>query len=474
VSKRLLPAGDLQGLSPWATELAQTFVLLSSDIALVLDDKGVIQDVAQGGSVPMAPTAHEWIGQPWADTVTGETRDKIALLMQEVSSTGQSRKREINHTSRNGGASIAVSYTAVQLGQGGPVLAVGRDLRSTAAIQQRFLDVQQEMERGYWRARQAESRYRLLFQVATDAVLVVDAADMHILEANQGASALFELGAEQIVGRPASFGFERHSRGPVDELLQTARRSGQPAEIRARLAGRASATTVLATPFRVDDAMRLLVRVRNIEVPGSAADLNTTLARLVDSTSDGVVVTDPSGRILVANPAFLQLVELATETQVKGRPLMDWIGVSDSRLEELIVQVRREGVTRRIASQLLTANAQLSEVEISAALLTEGDQESIGFTIHHVAPRPSLVHALDPLAVTIEGLTARLGSTSLHDLLQETVQMARQHFVRAALQRCGQDRAAAALLLGITSDSLLQSQVPSPAPGAGELPGASG
>jgi transcriptional regulator PpsR len=453
VSERPIPAGNLQVLSPWATELAQTFVLLSSDIALVLDDRGVIQDVAQGGAVPMAPAAHEWIGHPWADTVTGETRDKIALLLQEVNSTGQSRKREINHLSRSGDASIAVSYSA---------------------IRQRFLDVQQELERGYWRARQAESRYRLLFQVATDAVLVVDAVDLNILEANQGASDLFELSADQMVGRPASFGFESLTRGPVDELLQTARRTGQPAEIRARLAGRVGATTVLATPFRVDDAMRLLVRVRNLDVPGSAADLNATLARLVDSTSDGVVVTDPRGRILVANPAFLQLVHLATEAQVKGRPLMDWIGVSDSQLEELIVQVRRKGVTRRIAAQLLTADARLSDVSISAALLTEGDQESIGFTIHYVAPRPLPVQDTEHLTQALDVLVARVGSASLPDLLEETVRMARQHFVRAALERCGQDRAAAAALLGITADQLVQVQMPDGAPNAVKRPGASG
>ena len=63
------------------------------------------------------------------------------------------------------------------LGRDGPVLAVGRDLRAVSAIQQRFIDAQQAMERDYWRQRQAEARYRMLFQVATDGVLVVDAED---------------------------------------------------------------------------------------------------------------------------------------------------------------------------------------------------------------------------------------------------------------------------------------------------------
>ena len=39
---------DLSPLSPWAPELAQAFVTLASDIALVLDERGVIRTVAQG------------------------------------------------------------------------------------------------------------------------------------------------------------------------------------------------------------------------------------------------------------------------------------------------------------------------------------------------------------------------------------------------------------------------------------------
>ena len=76
-------AGDLSALSPWANELAQTFVSLASDIALVVDAGGVIRNVAQRGGDPLAPAAAHWIGQPWADTVTGETRRKVELLNLE-------------------------------------------------------------------------------------------------------------------------------------------------------------------------------------------------------------------------------------------------------------------------------------------------------------------------------------------------------------------------------------------------------
>jgi transcriptional regulator PpsR len=441
-------APDLQALSPWARELAQTFVTLASDIALVLDPQGVITDVSQAGQNPVAPTAREWIGRAWSDTVTGETRAKIDALLEDVAAHGLSRRREVNHPG-TGGGSIPVAYTAVRLGIGGPVLAVGRDLRATAAIQQRFLEAQQDIERGYWRARQAESRYRLLFQVATDAVLVVDAATMQIVEANQAASLLFDLPLAELRGRGATFGFERASRPAVDELLLSARSTGRAGEIGARLVGRVQLTSVAATPFRADDGMRLLVRVRGIDASLSNGELSRTLARLVDGTRDGVVVTDSSGAILLANPAFLALVGQRAETEMRGRALAGWIGAEAAAFDALLQQVRLHGIARRVESRLRAGDGHVA-VEVSAALLTEGDQECIGFTIHPLATLPIAPAAVEPLRAGLAQLADRLGEQPLAVLMQQAGGLVERFLLQAALERSGDDADAAARLLGLT------------------------
>jgi hypothetical protein len=66
------------------------------------------------------------------------------------------RRREINVTGQSS-ADVPVAFSGLRLGDGGPVLAVGKDLRSVAAIQQRFLDAQQDLERGYWGKNQADA-----------------------------------------------------------------------------------------------------------------------------------------------------------------------------------------------------------------------------------------------------------------------------------------------------------------------------
>ena len=454
-----VPQPDLAALSPWAPELAKTFVSLSSDIALVIDENGVIRSVAQGGGEPIAPGACDWVGRAWIDTVSGETRPKIENLLKEVAATGIARRREVNHP-LTPGISIPVAYTAIRLGTGGPVLAVGRDLRAIAAIQQRYVDSQQEMERGYWKVRQAEARYQLLFQVATDAVMVVDAESLLIIEANQAACELFGAGAEQLLGRHASFGFEHHSRGALNELLARARTSGQGVEIRARLQGTMTTTSVAATPFRTDDAMRLLVRVRTNDASTASASLSKTLARLVDDARDGVVVTDSSGRVLLANPAFLALVQLGSEAEVKGQPLIGWLGLAEPSLAALVPQVRRDGIARGIEASIRRADGSEARVEISAALLTEGDQECIGFTIHATAKVAATAQAepSNTLRAGLEALAAQLGVIDLPGMLREAGALAERHFVQLALQRTGGDLAAAALLLGTSRDRLVRLQ----------------
>ncbi len=143
------PPADLQVLAPWAPELADTFVALSCDIALVIDGLGRIVNMAQHDAHPIAPGG--WIGRDWRDTVGADSRDKVEQILHEVAAAGQARRRELNHPLAVGGPT-PVAYSAARLGLQGPTLAVGHDLRAQAALQQRFLAAQEALERSYWNA----------------------------------------------------------------------------------------------------------------------------------------------------------------------------------------------------------------------------------------------------------------------------------------------------------------------------------
>ena len=364
-----------------AQPLADGLIALANDIALVISAQGRVLYVAKGGSVALATFAQHWLGRKWSATVEGENCQKIAQLIKETLSIGTGRRREINHLT-SGRGTVGVAYTALRLGPKGLLLVVGRDLGVIASMQKRFLDAHQQIEHSAWNARQAEARYRQLFLVATDAVMVADAHSLEILEANQAACELFELPASALIGRLASFGFEKASRASLGAMLTRARDQGLGSEIAVRLLGKVTPTRISISPIGVDESMRLMLRVRTIEFPGTAANLEVTLARLVDSIHDGVVVTDSRGTILIANPSFLRLASMNNERSVKGRPLLDWIGLSEHEFASLLAQVRTQGISTRLITRLLGANAQVRQIEVSAARVSEVEQDCVGFTIH--------------------------------------------------------------------------------------------
>jgi hypothetical protein len=148
---------DLQVLAAWAPELADTFVALACDIALVIDAEGRIAKLAQHETHPIAPPS--WIGCDWAQTVSPDSRPKIMQMLADVAATGHARRREVNHPDAIGGPA-PVAYSAARLGETGPMLAVGHDLRAQAALQQRFVAAQEALERSYWNAQQQRAPAR--------------------------------------------------------------------------------------------------------------------------------------------------------------------------------------------------------------------------------------------------------------------------------------------------------------------------
>jgi len=453
LAKQPSEADKLGVLSTLAPEMASAFASIASDIALVIGPDGVIRDVALGAR-PLMPSSESWVGRRWADTVTSETRRKIEQLLEEASTAGVSRRREVNHPSASG-TDIPVAYAAIRLGEGGPVLAAGRDLRAIAAIQQRFVDTQQEMERDYWKMRQSESRYRMLFQVATDAVMVIDGESLQIVEANQAATRLFDLSLEHLVGKPATVGVDRHSRPSLEELLAMARATGQPAEIRARLACRIAAVDISASPFRGDSGLLLLLRARAVETQQASSATAGKLADFVECMPDAVAITDSSGRVITANPAFLELCRASGEMQVKGRALGDWLGAAPGEMAAILAQVKSHGVAPRLVAAMRHGDGAVDDVEVSAALLADDDQECIGFTIRPAATGNAAAKSRQQtLGDAIARLAERAGDVPLRELLLAVTDLAERQFIQEALRRAGGDMARAAAALVMTRESL--------------------
>jgi transcriptional regulator PpsR len=463
-------------LSDLASEVASTVVRVAGDIAIVVGEDGVIRCVAEGPA-PLHAAGQTWVGHSWADVVPAETRAKVTLLLQEAQQFGVSRRRELNLRAPEGG-DIPVSWAAVRLGDHGPVLAVGRDLRAISAIQQRFLDSQQDLERDYWQRRHAESHYRKLFDVANDAVLVLDAEHFAIREANPAAAALFRQSEQQLSGLPLRPLIEPALQAALDELLITARATGRAAEVRLRLDGTATPIDVSATPFRSDGQLCLLLRAR----PALAAsDDQQSAIDFIGHTPDAVVVTDVTGRVQWANPAFVALSEAPDERWLQGRSIAEVLGDEQRQWAALLARVRARGVVSQARLLLRVPGEAPVNADVAATLLAEGEQEQIGFTLRRFDEAPAVTaptraetavaatataaaaadanadpgRAAQLLAQDLSPLLLRMGHVGLPELLAQATEVAEAHLIQAALRKSGDSVEAAAALLNLPTAALL-------------------
>ena len=249
-------------------EAAGALITAAADVSLIIDAKGVIRDIAFGSDelARELADAGQWVGRSWVDTVGADSRSKVESLIEEARSNAETRWRQVNHASSRGG-DIPVLYSTVQIGRTQRMVAVGRDLRAIATLQQRLVDAQQSMERDYWRLRHAETRYRLLFQMASEAVLIVDSATQKVVEANPAADHLFGEGGRAVVGRTFPQGLDTESTEGIQLVLARVRSSGRADDVRVRMADGRHELLMSAFLFRQEDASFFLVRLASPGTP---------------------------------------------------------------------------------------------------------------------------------------------------------------------------------------------------------------
>ncbi|MGQ0595564.1 MAG: transcriptional regulator PpsR [Gammaproteobacteria bacterium] len=446
-----------QSLGELDTEAAATLITAANDVALVVDGKGVIRDLAFGSEETSIEGYGTWLGQPWTETVTIESRPKIeAILRDAAAKTTTAKWRQVNHPSSRG-ADVPVLYSAVRIGDQGRVVAIGRDMRPIAALQQRLVDAQQSMERDYSRLRSAETRYRLLFQIASEAVLIVDASSRKITEANPAALKLLGEDAKHLVGLTFPRGFDAESTIALQSLLTAVRASGRADDVHARLVEGTRELIVTATLFRQDSSAHFLIRLSPSkgDVTASLPAPASSLLEAIERSPDGFVVTRPDGRILSANRAFLDLAQLVTEEQARDESLERWLGRRGVDNNVLTAALQQHGAVRLYATTLRGEYGLVTEVEISAVSVPDSEHPCLGFTIRNVARRlQAAPRSPRALPRSVEQLAELVGRVALKDLVRESTDIIERLCIEAALELTGDNRASAAEMLGLSRQSL--------------------
>lgn len=443
-------------------DTAATVIAAASDVALVVDEEGVIRDLAFGTQELASEGYRDWLGKPWVQTVTVESRPKVEALLQEIATDQPTPWRHINQAI-TGGDDLPLMVSAVGMRRAGRskvvgrAIVFGRDLRANMALQQRLVSAQQSMERDYWRLRHMETRYRSLFQVASEAVLILDSNTLKLEEANPAAQRMLGEGMRK-PNWSLFDSFDDTAAAAVQAMLAGVRSSGQPDHVHVALSDGRGVHEVAASLFRQEKASHLLVRLsaQRTATPADALDSERMLMRLVDSAPDAFVVTDPEGLILTTNHAFLELAQLTTADQARGASLERWLGRTGVDLRVLINNLRQRGAVRLFASSLRGEFGSTSEVEISAVAVVDGQLPCLGFTIRDVGRRLTGTDTRGAREVprSVGQMTELVGRMPLKDIVRDTTDLIEQLCIEAALELTADNRASAAEMLGLSRQSL--------------------
>jgi transcriptional regulator PpsR len=445
-----------RSVEPLDAQGAASLIEAVSDIALMVDRNGVIQDMSV--SIEDLPAEHyaSWVGQHWAEVVTIESRSKVQSIIDGAVQGVVPRWRHVNHT-LSAGSDLPIMYSAMRMGERGRILAVGRDMRAQASLQQRLVEAQQVLERDYWRLRNVETQYRLLFDMAVEAIVIVDAQSLRVVEANAAATELFGLSAKKAAGHVFPFGLGEKGLRDVTTLLAKVNTGVAVGELRVRAEMGKPELTIIATPLKQEGTQLIMVRARVGRglVASNDSPVRSLVVQAVQRGPDGFVVTDLEGRVLMANDAFVELSQCVTEDRLRGESLGRFMARPGVDLSVMLATLRQQGSLRLFATSLRGDSGGQADVEISAVAVPDGDPPCLGFTVRHVGRRLGTdLHVGKTTPRSVEQLTHLVGRMPLKDLVRESTDLIEQLCIEAALELTQDNRASAAEMLGLSRQSL--------------------
>jgi len=441
--------------SAFADDAAADLAANAADLALLIDQRGVVRDAAFSGEEFSDDESFDaWLGRKWIDLVAEDSRDKVTALLAAPESGALRRWRHVNHV-RPGGPDLPVSFVTLPAGREGWTLAIGRDLRAASRMQQRLIEAQRSMERDYSRVREAETRFRLLFQLASEGVVIIDGNTFRITDVNPAAARILGRSSQRLEGRALDGAFGSNCADAVRETLAVARKTGRTEQIELTPEGAKKPCLMLASVYRQGREVYYLARLSTKDAK-AGADTDASLSRLAAILPDGLVLTGEGGKILSVNDAFVELVQLSDSAAAIGAPIDHYLGRTETELNVLMANLREHGTIRNFATLVRSRHDLREPVEVSAVAAPGPNGTVFGFSIRPVGRRLVAGRGAEGTTMprSVDQLSDLVGRVALKDIVRESTDMIERSCIEAALELTNDNRASAAEILGLSRQSL--------------------
>lgn len=440
-----------------APEILGDIIAQVADLGVVVSDAGIVLSVLNNPANESFKTLERWEGLDIRTTLTIESVSKFdARLAEFIAGAAFVRPVELNHTAEGSRQEIPVRYSFHRIGPDGAILLLGRDLRPIAEMQQQLVQAQLSLERDYETQREYDTRFRVLMENTGEAIVFVSVESGQITEANAAAQMLLDRSGDQLINASLASLLDGRKRGDLVEQLaaQAISELGKATDVRLRNGD--EPVTLMPTLFRAAGERVLMVRL----LPASAAqatadDLDQNLRTLYLEGPEAIVFTSEGGDLISANDAFLDLIDVAQDSNVRGRSFADYLQRGSVDFKVMAENTARAGRMRNYTTKLAGEYGSPRTVEISVTKLIAGTEMIFAFVLRdanraeasHSRPHPASDESMRSVAELV-------GSATLKEIVAETTNVVEKMCIETAVELTMNNRVAAAEMLGLSRQSL--------------------
>ena len=419
------------------------------DITLTIDRNGVIQTALSAEGLA-DEKLEAWRGRPWRDTIEPAINAEAARKLNDAASRGASSYFQVSQRFPSG-RELPIEYTTISLGESAGFVAIGKNLETIARLQSRLQFAQQAREQDRWKTSEIETRYRLLFDAATEAVVLVRAANLRIVEANAAANKALGLapGAEFYPALSA------RDKTTFEGMLAQVREHGRAPSIVLRFGPANQAWGLRASSMKTETGSYYLFQIAPVgaATPLVADRADPVADDIVQRLPDAFVIVDRDGVVRRANHTFLDLVQVGAEPAVLGQNLKRWLNRPGADAATLLGLLQRHGRVRLLSATLNGELNSATDVEISAVGDRDGNAAYFGMVLRDVTARLRAGRPAEAQASMDQPHDGGPG-LSLVEIVKASTAAIERRTIVAALEMAQGNRTRAAKRLGVSRQSL--------------------
>ncbi len=432
----------------------------ASDIAIAVDAEGVVIGISVSPDCPSLGRLDHWVGRVFSEFLTVECKqkftDRVAAL--RAASEPTVRPMELNHVD-NAKWEFPIRYTMHLARDSNAVLLLGRDLQPFAEIQQRLLREQSARERDMQKVRSAETHFRIILEASETPLVLLDPEGGRITEINTAAADLLGSTTDLLYTSAFAQAFEGRRQSEFMDAVSAAASADERKSIEA--VSRRNGRLVRLCPefFRAAGDLILLCRLQQMDDNDTAGpEFTQTLASLYFASTDAIVLTDSKGNIRDANEAFLIMTDTAQLREVKDRSLADFLVRGGVDLKLMLDNTAQNGRIRSYSAQIKSVVGNRATVDVATAQLRKrGGDLGVGFVIRDVTQADVVTPGEPGVMVSDDAMKHVMdlvGTASLKELVTATSDVIEKMCIETAVQLTGNNRVAAAEMLGLSRQSL--------------------